>query len=128
MNTLAETTLFASDRGLRNGILVNDSVPKRIDDFVIYSKDITTLSVKALIVIPVIAAALWILNILVIAWPVAEMKALVKKEEEEEEAKKAANRAKDGNQEGERPEEESDAEKLGGGAIETIVDVIDAEE
>ena len=122
VNTLAETTLFASDRGLRNEILVNGSVPEGVDGFVIYSKDVTTLSVKALIVIPVIAAALWILNILVIAWPVAEMKALVKKkkkeeeeEEAEEEAKKAAARAEDGNQERERPEEETDAEKGGEG-------------
>lgn len=115
VNTLTETTLFPSSRGVLNDIIVNGDIPDGVDGFVIYSKDVVALSVKALIVIPVIAAALWILTVVVIVLPVAEMKALAKREE-------AASIGKDRKGTGEQGAEESRTETVIGKAVEQVVD------
>jgi hypothetical protein len=71
-NTLSESTLFAEDRlGMPNFILGNNNqVLPGADDFVIWSSKVRTLSVRTLIIIPVIAVALFLIVFFVIeAWP-----------------------------------------------------------
>lgn len=61
-NVLTESTLFAEDRlGIPNFILGNDGqVLPGADEFVIWSSNVRTLSVRTIIIIPVIALALFI--------------------------------------------------------------------
>ena len=82
VNTLVETTLYPStqDISIPNGVRTNGNIQDGVDGFVIYSQDVTTLSVKALIVIPVLTVVLWIIAIAVILVPFAEMKALSRAE------------------------------------------------
>jgi hypothetical protein len=71
-NVLTESTLFAEDRlGIPNFILGNDSqVPPAAANFVIWSSQVRTLSVSSLIIIPVIALALFLIVFYVIDfWP-----------------------------------------------------------
>ena len=71
-NVLTESTLFAEDHlGIPNFILGNDSqVLPGADNFVIWSSQVRTLSVRALIIIPVITLALFLIMLYVIeSWP-----------------------------------------------------------
>jgi hypothetical protein len=71
-NALTESTLFAKDRlSIPNFILGNDSQPQPgAADFVIWSSEVRTLSVRTLIIIPVIALALFLIVFYVIeSWP-----------------------------------------------------------
>jgi hypothetical protein len=71
-NVLTESTLFAEDRlGIPNFILGNDSqVLPGAANFVIWSSQVGTLSVRTLIIIPAIALALFLIVVYVIEfWP-----------------------------------------------------------
>ena len=67
-NTLTESTLFAEDRlGIPNFVLGNNGqVLPGADSFVIWSSQVGTLSVRTLIIIPVIALALFLIVLYVI--------------------------------------------------------------
>ena len=68
VNVLAETTMFQNPQGtgLHNRIQNNKNEPlPGADDFVVFSSNVTTLSVKTLIIVPVILCFLLALNILV---------------------------------------------------------------
>jgi len=39
-----------------------------VDDFVVWSPEVTTLSVKVIILIPVLAAAMWLLAFVLLRW------------------------------------------------------------
>jgi hypothetical protein len=71
-NTLTESTLFAEEHlGIPNLILGNDgqALPGSAN-FVIWSSQVSTLSVRVLIIIPVIALALFLIVLYVIeSWP-----------------------------------------------------------
>ena len=85
VNTLTETTLFATGSSIENDlylISLTNSPPAGVDEFVIWSTDVITLSVKALIIIPVVTVMLWITAITVLLLPleaIKELKAAVKK-------------------------------------------------
>ena len=78
VNTLTETTLFAKDSNVKNDVLNidNGSIPPGIDEFVIWSPDVITLSVKSLIIIPVLSASLWLIALAVFFLPLPEIVAL----------------------------------------------------
>ena len=61
---------------MQNDILVNGQIPVGVDEFVIWSKDVITLSVKALIIIPVLTVVLWIIFIVVLLLPLKPIQAL----------------------------------------------------
>jgi len=68
VNSLTETTLYS------NSTIANDVRPDGIllpgtSDFVIFSNDVVTLSVKALIIIPTIALLLWVTFIVLMLLP-----------------------------------------------------------
>lgn len=77
-NTLTDTTLFSTDSGIGNQVV--DPVTllpfAGVDEFVIWSSSVVTLSVKAIIIIPVLAAALWIVFIGVLLLPIPIFSAL----------------------------------------------------
>ena len=75
VNTLTETTLFVNNATVTNDVMVigGGSIPSGIDEFVIWSPDITTLSVKSLIIIPVLTATLWLIALLVFLLPLPEI-------------------------------------------------------
>lgn len=70
-NTLTESTLFAQERlGIPNSILNNSQILPGSTDFVIWSSDVSTLSVRVLIIIPAITLALFLIVLYVIeSWP-----------------------------------------------------------
>lgn len=69
VNTLTETTLFASNKTISNGVRLDGVLLPGTSDFVIFSNDVVTLSIKSLIVIPTIAVLLWIIFILLMLLP-----------------------------------------------------------
>ena len=76
VNTLTETTLYNTGHSIPNDILANGQIPDGVDEFVIWSKDVITLSVKALIIIPVLTAVLWIIFVIVLLLPLKPIQAL----------------------------------------------------
>ncbi|MCJ1388910.1 hypothetical protein MMC18_001761 [Xylographa bjoerkii] len=76
VNTLTETTLYPTNSSVQNDILVSGQIPVGVDEFVIWSKDVITLSVKALIIIPVLTIVLWIIFIAVLLLPLKPIQAL----------------------------------------------------
>jgi hypothetical protein len=71
-NTLTESTLFAEDHlGIQNFILGNDGqILPGAANFVIWSSEVSTLSVRTLIIIPAITLALFLIVLYVIEfWP-----------------------------------------------------------
>jgi hypothetical protein len=70
-NVLTETTLFpaGSNDTIANDIKPNGTLLPGVSDFVIFSNDVVTLSVKSLIVIPTIAVVLWIVLIVLMLLP-----------------------------------------------------------
>ena len=79
VNTLTETTLFANSFNIENDLYAisgSNSIPAGVDEFVIWSTDVITLSVKALIIIPVLTVTLWIIAIIVLLLPLEEIKEL----------------------------------------------------
>ncbi|KAK4442384.1 hypothetical protein QBC34DRAFT_338740 [Podospora aff. communis PSN243] len=73
-NTLTDLTLFSEDApGRENGaanlaIDENGNIKPGVADFVVWSPDITTLSVKAIIIIPVLSLVLWLLALSLLRW------------------------------------------------------------
>lgn len=62
-NILRDTTLIADTYGLENKALGDDSMPKPgAGDFVINSGDIVTLSLKVMIIIPLVWLLLWVIR------------------------------------------------------------------
>jgi hypothetical protein len=77
VNTLTETTLYAAPNSVANEVLDANGQPSfGVDEFVIWSTDVATLSVKALIIIPVLTFVLWIIFIVVLLLPLKPIKAL----------------------------------------------------
>lgn len=81
VNCLTETTLFAPANGFPNEVAPGGILLEGTGNFVIYSNDIATLSVRSLIIIPTIAVSLWIVTIVMLLLPitrnvVATLKAL----------------------------------------------------
>ena len=79
VNTLTETTLFASGSNIENdlyNISGSNSIPAGADEFVIWSTDVSTLSVRALIIIPVLTVTLWIIAITVLLLRLPEIEEL----------------------------------------------------
>jgi hypothetical protein len=69
VNCLTETTLFAPANGFLNDVAPGGVLLPGTGDFVIYSDDIATLSVRTLIIIPVVAVGLWIFSIALLFLP-----------------------------------------------------------
>jgi hypothetical protein len=69
VNTLTETTLYSSNNSIANDVRPDGVLLPGTSDFVIFSNDVVTLSVKALIIIPTIAVLLWITFILLMLLP-----------------------------------------------------------
>ncbi|KAH8809321.1 hypothetical protein F5884DRAFT_753805 [Xylogone sp. PMI_703] len=69
INCLTETTLFPPADGFLNDIAPGGVLLEGAGDFVIFGDNIVTLSVRALIIIPVVAVGLWILSITIILLP-----------------------------------------------------------
>ncbi|KAK0617517.1 hypothetical protein B0T14DRAFT_569008 [Immersiella caudata] len=73
-NTLTDLTLFADDAPGRSNSTANLAIDESgnlkpgVADFVVWSPDITTLSVKAIIIIPVLSLLLWILALSLLRW------------------------------------------------------------
>ena len=79
VNTLTETTLFANGSKIQNDLYAisgSNSIPAGVDEFVIWSTDVITLSVKALIIIPVLSVTLWIIAITVLLLRLPEIEEL----------------------------------------------------
>ena len=79
VNTLTETTLFANGSDIENDLYAisgSNSIPAGVDEFVIWSTDVITLSVKALIIIPVLTVTLWIIAITVLLLRLPEIEEL----------------------------------------------------
>ncbi|KAK3936512.1 hypothetical protein QBC46DRAFT_296074 [Diplogelasinospora grovesii] len=72
VNTLTDTTLYSQEQrqpgtAIPNIALDSNQVPlPGVGDFVVYSADVVTLSVKTLIIIPTVALASWILMMLLL--------------------------------------------------------------
>jgi hypothetical protein len=69
VNCLTETTMFSAADGFPNDIAPDGSVLPGAGKFVIYSENVATLSVRALIVIPVLTVVLWILSTALFVMP-----------------------------------------------------------
>ncbi|RFU31708.1 hypothetical protein B7463_g4637, partial [Scytalidium lignicola] len=69
INCLTETTLFPPAEGFPNEVVLNGSLLDGTADFVIYGDDIATLSVRTLIITPVVTVGLWILSIALLLLP-----------------------------------------------------------
>jgi len=69
VNTLTDTTLFPQIRGVLNDITTNPQSYGGVGEFVIWSNDVIALSVSALIIIPTITVALWLIFIALIFTP-----------------------------------------------------------
>jgi hypothetical protein len=69
VNTFTETTLYSSNDTIANDVQSDGVLLPGTSDFVIFSNDVVTLSVKALIVIPTIAMLLWVTLILLMLLP-----------------------------------------------------------
>ena len=79
VNTLTETTLFAKGSNIENDLYLvsgSNSIPAGADEFVVWSTDVITLSVKSLIIIPVITVTLWIIALTIPFLPIPEIKEL----------------------------------------------------
>ena len=79
VNTLTETTLFANGSDIENDLYAisgSSSIPAGVDEFVIWSTDVITLSVKAFIIIPVLTVTLWIIAITVLLLRLPEIEEL----------------------------------------------------
>lgn len=64
VNTLTDTTLFTTDTDIPNDVVDDKSnIQDRVGEFVIWDGDVSTLSVKALVIIPTLALAMWIIFI-----------------------------------------------------------------
>lgn len=71
VNTLTDTTLFSTNTAIPNEVLdSNGNIQEGVGGFVIYSSDVTTLSVRALIVIPTLTLGLWIIFIVLLILPI----------------------------------------------------------
>ncbi|KAH8803600.1 hypothetical protein F5884DRAFT_861919 [Xylogone sp. PMI_703] len=68
INRLTETTLFPPSNGFLNDVAPGDIILQGSGDFVIYSGDIDTLSVRSLIIIPVLAVGLFIISLGLLSW------------------------------------------------------------
>jgi len=82
-NTLTDLTLYPEDApGRDNGtanLAIDESgnIKPGVADFVVWSPDITTLSVKAIIIIPVLSLVFWILALSLLRWsPLRSVNAL----------------------------------------------------
>jgi hypothetical protein len=69
VNTLTETTLFSSNDTIANAVTPGGVLLPGTSEFVIFSNDVVTLSVRALIIVPTIAALLWIVFFLLTFLP-----------------------------------------------------------
>ena len=69
VNCLTETTLFAPANGFLNDVAPGGILLPGTGDFVIFSEDIAALSVRTLIIVPVVAVGLWIFSIALIFLP-----------------------------------------------------------
>lgn len=70
VNCLTETTLFPPANGFPNEVAPGGILLEGTGNFVIYSNDIATLSVRSLIIIPTIAVSLWIVSIVLLLLPI----------------------------------------------------------
>lgn len=70
VNCLTDTTLFAPADGFLNDVAPNGTILDGTGGFVIYSDDVTALSIRALIIIPVLAVLLWIVSVAFFVVPV----------------------------------------------------------
>lgn len=63
MNTLTDTTLFPTDHlGIFNDVLGSDGqVQAGVDEFVVWSSQIATLSIRALVVIPIVTLVMFLI-------------------------------------------------------------------
>jgi len=69
VNTLTDTTLFPESRGVLNDVTTNPQSYVGVGGFVIWSNDVIALSVSALIIIPTVTVALWLIFIALIFTP-----------------------------------------------------------
>lgn len=120
-NTLTETTLFARSSNVENDVLNIDAgtIPPGIGEFVIWSTDVITLSVKALIIIPVVTVTLWIIAIVVFFLPLPEIVALSATVSTANQSGKASGKGEETHKE--KPEEEHRTEKAVEGTIEQVI-------
>jgi hypothetical protein len=70
VNTLTETTLYPPDVDFLNDVTYNGDLLDGTADFVVFSNDVVTLSVRALIIIPTVALTLWILFLVLMFLPI----------------------------------------------------------
>jgi hypothetical protein len=91
VNCLTETTLYPSGINFLNDIKPNNILLDGVSDFVVFSNDVVTLSVKSLIIIPTVAVTLWVIFLLLLVFPAfvkmaKELKAIKEEEPEQQEA------------------------------------------
>ncbi|KAK4249133.1 hypothetical protein C7999DRAFT_30345 [Corynascus novoguineensis] len=72
INCFTETTFFAPPNGFPNEVRPGGVLLDGAADFIIFSNDIATLSVRTMIILPVLALALWILSITLVLSPVTQ--------------------------------------------------------
>lgn len=72
INCLTETTLFAPANGFLNDVRPGGVLLDGTGGFVIFGDNISTLSVRTLIILPVLAAALWILSVILVVLPITQ--------------------------------------------------------
>jgi hypothetical protein len=82
-NTLTDLTLYPEDAPGRDNGAANlaidegGNIKPGVADFVVWSRDITTLSVKAIIIIPVLSLVFWLLALSLLRWtPLSSVNAL----------------------------------------------------
>lgn len=78
-NTLTDLTLYPDDAPGRDNSAANlafdenGNIKPGVADFVVWSPDITTLSVKAIIIIPVLSLVFWLLALSLLRWTPLKM-------------------------------------------------------
>lgn len=70
VNTLTETTLYSPHGDFLNDVTYNGELLDGAAEFVIFSNDVVTLSVRSLIIIPTLAVAFWIIFLVLMFLPI----------------------------------------------------------
>jgi len=70
VNTLTETTLYPPHDNFLNDATYNGNLLDGAAEFVIFSNDVVTLSVRSLIIIPTLAVSLWVIFLVLMFLPI----------------------------------------------------------
>lgn len=97
VNIFTETTLFQSGSSIINDIRPDGNLLPGVSDFVIFSNNVVTLSIKSLIVVPALALLFWIIALTLVLLPAIarQVKSFSRQEREEHPVEKNEKEEKD---------------------------------